>query len=83
MRILKGTKKAILSLYVASNENFLNTVWRLVQREIYNKAAETIRYAKFITEDNPFQRGTTWDSMFSPEAFSDTVSSYSLGVDAD
>lgn len=47
MRILKGSKKEILSLYVASNENFLKTVWRLLQREIFNKAAETIRYAKF------------------------------------
>ena len=50
VRSLKGVKKAILSLYVASSENFLNTVWRLSQQEVYDK--EAIRYAKSVTKDD-------------------------------
>lgn len=78
VRSLKGAKKAILSLYVASSENFLTTVWGLSQQEVYEKAVEAIRYAKSITKDDSSQRGTTWNLMFSPEAFSDTELSYSL-----
>ena len=78
VRSLKGAKKAILSLYVATSDNFLTTVWGLSQQEVHDKAVEAIRYAKSITKEDPSQPGTTWNLMFSPEAFSDTELSYSL-----
>ena len=78
VRSLKGAKKVILSLYVSSSENFLKTVWGLSQQAVYDKVVESIRYAKSITKDDPSQRETTWNLMFSPEAFSDTELSYSL-----
>ena len=75
---LKGARKAILSLYIASSENFLDTVFGLSQQEVCDKAAEAVQYAKSITKDDPSQRETVWNLMFSPEAFSDTELSYSL-----
>lgn len=78
VRSLKGAKKAILSLYVASSENFPDTVLGLSQQEVHDKVVEAIRYAKSITKDDLSQRETMWSLMFSPEAFSDTEPSYSL-----
>lgn len=78
VRSLQGAKKAILSLYVATSDNFLATVWELSRQEVHDKAVESIRYAKSITKEDPAQQGTTWNLMFSPEAFSDTELSYSL-----
>ena len=78
VRCLKGANKVILSLYVASSETFLETVFGLSQQEMYDKAITAVKYAKSITKDDPAQQETTWILMFSPEAFSDTELSYSL-----
>jgi 2-isopropylmalate synthase len=34
-------------------------------------ALNCVRYTKSITKDDPTQQGTTWNLMFSPEAYSD------------
>ena len=78
VRCLKGANKVILSLYVASSATFLDTVFELSQQEMYDKAMTAVKYAKSITKDDPAQQETTWNLMFSPEAFSDTELSYSL-----
>ena len=78
VRSLEGANKVILSLYVASSATFLETVFALSQQEMYDKAITAVQYAKSITKDDPAQRETTWNLMFSPEAFSDTELSYSL-----
>ena len=75
---LKGAKKAILSLYIASSDMFLNTVLGMTQQSAYERIVEAIQYAKAITKDDPSQSRTTWNLMFSPETFSDTDLSYSL-----
>ncbi len=78
VRSHEGAKKVLLSLSVASSENFLTTVWRLPWQEVYDKVVEAIRYAKSFTKDDTSQRETIWNLMFSPEAYSDTEPSYSL-----
>ncbi len=78
MRSHKGAKKVLLSLSVASSENFLTTVLRQSRQEVYDKVVEAIRYAMSVTKNDLSQRETMWNLMFSPEAFSDTEPSYSL-----
>lgn len=78
VRSLTGAKKAIVSLYIASSEIFLDTVLGLSQQEALDKVVATIKYFKSITKDDPSQQATTWNLMFSPETFSDTDLSYSL-----
>ncbi|KAI1371994.1 hypothetical protein F4677DRAFT_276559 [Hypoxylon crocopeplum] len=75
---LRGAKKAILSLYFASSPVFLNTVFGLSQQDVYDRVVEAVKYAKSITKDDPSQRETTWNLMFSPEAFSGSDPSYCL-----
>ncbi|KAF2196661.1 HMGL-like-domain-containing protein [Delitschia confertaspora ATCC 74209] len=73
-----GAKKAIISLYIASSENFVSTIFGMTQKEVLEMAVDCVRYTKSITKDDPAQQGTTWNLMFSPEAFSDTDSSYAI-----
>lgn len=73
-----GAKKAIISLYIASSDNFITTIFGLTQKDIFDKAVDCVRYTRSITKDDPAKQGTTWNLMFSPEAFSDTDTSYAI-----
>jgi len=75
-----GAKKAIISLYIASSDNFQSTIFGLSRQDVLDMAVDCVRYTKSITKDDPTQQGTTWNLMFSPEAFSDTDSSYSIAL---
>ena len=72
VRSHKGAKKVLLSLSVASSENFLTTVRSQSRQEVYDKVVEAIRYAISVTKNDLSQRETMWNLMFGPEAFSDT-----------
>lgn len=73
---LRGAKKAIVSLYYASSPVMLDTVFELSQQDIYDRVVEAITYFKSITKDDPSQKATTWNLMFSPEAFSGSDTLY-------
>ena len=75
-----GANKAIISLYIATSENFRRTVFGLSQQEVLELAVDCVTYAKSITKDDPRQRETTWNLMFSPETFTDTQVEYSIRV---
>ena len=75
-----GARKAILSLYIATSKAFRDAIFGMSQDEILKKIIDCVTYAKSITKDDPNQNGTTWNLMFSPEAFSDTDIDYSIRV---
>ena len=73
-----GARKAIISLYIASSENFQSTMFGLSQHDVLEMAVDCVQYTKSITKD--IHPETTWNLMFSPEAFSDTDTSYAIAL---
>ncbi|KAK6220777.1 hypothetical protein LQW54_001969 [Pestalotiopsis sp. IQ-011] len=73
---LRGAKKVIVSLYHASSEVMLSTVFGVSQQDVYDRVVEGVTYFRSITKDEPSQQGTRWNLMFSPEHFSDSDTAY-------
>src|SRR5271170_5574913 len=69
---LRGAKKAILHLYLATSECFRRIVFGMTEDESVALAVKCTEFARAITKDDPEQRGTQWLYEFSPETFSDT-----------
>lgn len=69
---LKGAKKALLHLYLATSPCFQRIVFNMNNAESKALAVECTRYARSITKDDPSQAGTEWAYEFSPETFSDS-----------
>ncbi|KAF2495008.1 aldolase [Lophium mytilinum] len=75
-----GAKKAIISLYIASSDAFQSTIFGLSRQDVFDLAVDCVRYTKSITKDDPDRQSTSWNLMFSPEAFSDTDTSYAIAL---
>ena len=73
---LRGAKKAILHLYLATSACFQRVVFGLSQEESLKLAVECTEYSRSITKDDPSMAGTEWQFEFSPECFSDTDPEY-------
>lgn len=69
---LKGAKKAILHLYLATSPCFQQIVFNMTNEQSLALAVECTKYARSITKDDPSTAGTHWQYEFSPETFSDT-----------
>ena len=69
---LKGAKKAVLHLYLATSECFQRIVFGFTQEESIELAVKCTKLARSLTKDDPSQAGTEWAYEFSPETFSDT-----------
>jgi 2-isopropylmalate synthase len=69
---LKGAKKAILHLYLATSECFQRIVFGMTPEESIELAVKCTKFARSITKDDPTQRRTEWLYEFSPETFSDS-----------
>lgn len=69
---LKGAKKAILHLYLATSPCFQQIVFNMNNEQSKALAVECTKYARSITKDDPAQAGTHWSYEFSPETFSDS-----------
>ncbi|KAF2726332.1 2-isopropylmalate synthase [Polychaeton citri CBS 116435] len=69
---LKGAKKAILHLYLATSPCFQQIVFGMDNKQTLELAVECTRYARSITKDDPSTAGTEWAYEFSPECFSDS-----------
>lgn len=69
---LKGTKKALLHIYLATSECFQRIVFNMTEEESLALAVKCTKYARSITKDDPAQAGTEWAFEFSPETFSDS-----------
>ncbi|KAJ4335187.1 2-isopropylmalate synthase (Alpha-isopropylmalate synthase) (Alpha-IPM synthetase) [Didymella glomerata] len=77
---LKGAKKAILHLYLATSPCFQQIVFNMNDAETIALAVECTKYARSITKDDPEQAGTQWHYEFSPETFSDSKPEFALEV---
>lgn len=77
---LKGAKKAILHLYLATSECFQRIVFGFTEQEGIDLAVKCAKYARSITKDDPEQAGTEWAFEFSPETFSDSRPEYVIQI---
>ena len=77
---LKGAKKAILHLYLATSECFRRIVFGMTEDESIALAVKCTKYARSITKDDPSQSGTEWLYEFSPETFSDTSPEFAVRI---
>jgi 2-isopropylmalate synthase len=77
---LKGAKKALLHLYIATSECFQQIVFNMTEEETLQRAVQCTKLARSITKDDPAQAGTHWAYEFSPENFSDSNMDYVLRV---
>ncbi|KAF2183657.1 2-isopropylmalate synthase [Zopfia rhizophila CBS 207.26] len=77
---LKGAKKALLHLYLATSPCFQQVVFNMNNAETKALAVECTRYARSITKDDPSQAGTEWAYEFSPETFSDSDPNFVVEV---
>ncbi|KAJ9632068.1 2-isopropylmalate synthase (Alpha-isopropylmalate synthase) (Alpha-IPM synthetase) [Taxawa tesnikishii (nom. ined.)] len=69
---LRGAKKAILHIYLATSPCFQQIVFQMNNEQSKALAVECTKYARSITKDDPTQSGTHWMYEFSPETFSDS-----------
>lgn len=77
---LKGAKKALLHLYLATSECFQRIVFGLDEEQTLALAVKCTKYARSITKDDPSQAGTEWAYEFSPETFSDSNMDFVIRV---
>lgn len=77
---LKGAKKALLHIYVATSECFQRIVFGMNEDENLELAVRCTKYARSITKDDPSQAGTEWAFEFSPETFSDTKPDFAIRI---
>jgi 2-isopropylmalate synthase len=77
---LKGAKKALLHLYLATSECFQRIVFGMTEDEGLELAVKCTKYARSITKDDPAQAGTEWAFEFSPETFSDSRPEYVIRI---
>ena len=69
---LRGAKKAILHLYVATSPCFQQVVFGMTNQQQIELAIECTRYARSLTKDDPNSGVAEWNLEFSPETFSDS-----------
>ncbi|KAI9701090.1 MAG: hypothetical protein M1836_001759 [Candelina mexicana] len=69
---LKGAKKGLLHLYLATSECFQRIIFGFTNEQSLEMAVRCTKYARSITKDDPDQAGTEWAYEFSPETFSDS-----------
>lgn len=77
---LKGAKKAIVHIYLATSECFRRIVFGFSQEESLELAIKCTKLVRSLTKDNPDAQDTEWAFEFSPETFSDTEPDFVLKV---
>ncbi|KAK3671316.1 2-isopropylmalate synthase (Alpha-isopropylmalate synthase) (Alpha-IPM synthetase) [Recurvomyces mirabilis] len=77
---LKGAKKAILHLYLATSPCFQQIVFGMDNEQSMALAVECTKYARSITKDDPNSGVEEWAYEFSPETFSDSDPEFVLKV---
>ncbi|MCJ1461404.1 hypothetical protein MMC07_000001 [Pseudocyphellaria aurata] len=77
---VRGAKKALLHLYLATSECFQRIVFGYTPEESIDLAVKCTKYARSITKDDSSQAGTDWAFEFSPETFSDTSPEFAVRI---
>nr|QIW91873.1 HtyA [Phialomyces arenicola] len=66
---LKGAKKAILFTYIATSDNYRETVLQISEAEWLERVRICVEYARSITKDDPVACETDWSFGFGFEDF--------------
>lgn len=78
---IRGAKKAILHLYLATSPCFQQIVFNMTDEQTKALAVECTKLARSLTKDNPtFSSQTEIAYEFSPETFSDSNMDFVLDV---
>ncbi|KAK5715754.1 2-isopropylmalate synthase (Alpha-isopropylmalate synthase) (Alpha-IPM synthetase) [Elasticomyces elasticus] len=77
---LKGSKKAVLHLYLATSPCFQQVVFGMTNAQSKALAVECTKYARSITKDDPSSGVEEWAYEFSPECFSDSNMEFVLDL---
>ncbi|KAK5703768.1 2-isopropylmalate synthase (Alpha-isopropylmalate synthase) (Alpha-IPM synthetase) [Elasticomyces elasticus] len=77
---LKGSKKAVLHLYLATSPCFQQVVFGMTNEQSKALAVECTKYARSITKDDPSSGVEEWAYEFSPECFSDSNMDFVLDL---
>lgn len=77
---VKGAKKAIIHLYLATSPCFQQIVFKMKNEDSLALAIACTTYLRSITKDDPSQQDTEWQYEFSPETFSDTDPDFAVDI---
>lgn len=77
---LKGVKKAIVHLYLATSECFRRIVFGMTEDQSLELAVRCTKLVRSLTKDNPDAQDTEWAYEFSPETFSDTSLEFAIRI---
>lgn len=77
---LKGAKKAIVHIYLATSECFRRVVFNHSKEAALETAVRCTKLVRALTKDDPSQEDTDWAFEFSPETFSDTEPEFVIDV---
>lgn len=77
---VKGAKKAIIHIYLATSDVFRDVVFGMSKEDAIAKAVETTKLVKSLTKDDPSMQETEWNLEFSPECFSDTPVEFAVEI---
>ncbi|KAF5001112.1 hypothetical protein FDECE_11061 [Fusarium decemcellulare] len=77
---VRGAKKAIIHIYLATSECFRRIVFNFTEDETLELATRCAKLVRSLTKDDPSQQGTEWAFEFSPETFSDSPPDFVLKV---
>lgn len=77
---LKGAKKAIVHIYLATSECFRRIVFNHSKEAALETAVRCTKLVRALTKDDPSQEDTDWAFEFSPETFSDTEPAFALEI---
>jgi 2-isopropylmalate synthase len=77
---VKGSKKAILHIYLATSPCFRRIVFGMNKEQSLEMAVRCTKFARSITKDDPTAASTEWQFEFSPETFSDTEPAFAAEV---
>ncbi|EHA49900.1 2-isopropylmalate synthase [Pyricularia oryzae 70-15] len=77
---VKGAKKAIIHIYLATSECFRRIVFGFTEEESVELAIRCTKLVRSLTKDDPTQAGTEWGFEFSPETFSDTGLDFAVKI---
>lgn len=77
---LRGAKKGLIHIYLATSECFRRIVFNFTKEESIELAIRCTKLVRSLTKDDPTQQATEWAFEFSPETFSDTEPDYALAV---
>lgn len=77
---VRGAKKAIIHIYLATSECFRRVVFGFTPEESLALAVRCTKLVRSLTKDDPTQQGTEWAFEFSPETFSDSEPDFVVQV---